>query len=161
MRSELAPLVPQRLLRIYGRMDYEPTNSHSYSWYIQNDQLAVCSHLTQTLADAAEDRAHQRIFVSHQISAPRDISQAMRNQFNSPTKGGTETTNDELDVQVQIEQAVMVDYDPVYGRESYRKPRVIWDKKQGATKGDKLSPTEQNQWELASAKSIAEATDAV
>jgi len=107
--------------------------------------------------EVAEERSHQRIFVTHQIAAPRDISHAMRNQFNSPVKDGIETPNDGLDVQVQIEQAVMVDYDPVYGRENYRKPRVMWDKKRCATEGEK-PPTEQNQWELESVKSVTDNT---
>lgn len=136
-------------------MDYEPTNPHPHSRYIQNNQLAA-RYLIPTLAEAAEG-AHQRIFVTHQISAPRDISNAMRNQF---TKDGTETTNDDLDVQVQIEQAVMVDYDPVYGQEDYRKPRVIWDKKKGGTKGEKPSG-EQNQWELSSVKGVTKTPDSV
>ena len=158
MRSEPAP-APQRLVRIYGSMDYEPTNSYSHSRYVQNDQLTA-RHLIPTPADASEERTHRGIFVSHQISAPRDISHAMRNQFNASTKEGTDTTNDGLDVQVQIEQAVMVDYDPVYGREDYRKQRAIWDKKQAATNGDK-PPTEQDQWELASVRSAAKSTDTV
>lgn len=140
-------------------MDYEPTDSHSHSRYVQRNQLAA-RRLILFFADAADERAHQRIFVTHQISAPRDISHAMRNQFNASTKEGTETTNDGLDVQVQIEQAVMVDYDPVYGQDDYRKPRVVWDKKHGASKGDKPA-TEQNQWELASVKSVARTTDSV
>ena len=156
MRFDPTPS-PQRRLRLYDRMDYESTKSHSYPWYAQDDQVTA-RYLIPPLADAAEDHTHQRIFVTHQISTPRDISHAMRNQFHASTKEGTETTNDGLDVQVQIEQAVMVDYNPVYGREDYRKPRVIWDKKQGDTKGDN-SPTEQNQWELTSVKSVAKTTD--
>lgn len=109
--------------------------------------------------EAAEERTHQRIFVTHQISAPRDISNAMRNQFNGSTKDGAEPTNEDLDVQVQIEQAVMVDYDP-YGREDYRKPRVIWDRKPSATKGERPSG-EQGQWELSSVKSVAKTSDTV
>jgi hypothetical protein len=86
----------------------------------------------------------------------------MRNQFNGSTKDGAETTTSgELDVQVQIEQAVMVDYDPVYDRENYRKPRVIWDRKQGTTQGERRPSGEQNQWELASVKSVAETSDTV
>lgn len=112
------------------------------------------------LVEAAEEHARQRIFVTHQIPAPRDITSAMRNQFNGSAKDETETGNGDLDVQVQIEQAVMVDYNPIYGREDYRKPRVIWDRKQGATKGEKPSE-EQNQWELASVKDVARATDTV
>jgi len=105
--------------------------------------------------EAAEERAHGRVIVTHQISAPRDITHAMRTQFNGD-KDGTETTTGEMDVQVQIEQAVMVDYD--YSREDYRKPRVIWDRKQSATKADSERSVEQNQWELSSVKSVSKTT---
>lgn len=112
--------------------------------------------------EAAEEGAHQRIFVTHQIPTPRDITSAMRNQFNGSAKDETETGNGDLDVQVQIEQAVMVDYNPVYGRGDYRKPRVVWDRKQGATEGERASgERERNQWELASVKGAAKTTDAV
>jgi len=90
----------------------------------------------------------------------------MRTQFNG-VKDGTETTTGELDVQVQIEQAVMVDYSSSYGQENYRKPRTIWDQKQNATnqdanKGDgERLPGEQNQWELSSVKSVTKSTDTV
>jgi len=111
--------------------------------------------------EAAEARAHGRIIVTHQLSAPRDVTQAMRSQFNS-VKEGTETTTGELDVQVQIEQAVMVDYNPIYGRENYRKPRVLWDRKQSTANGDgERESGEQNQWELASVKSTTKTTDTV
>ncbi|KAF9652352.1 hypothetical protein BDM02DRAFT_3109361 [Thelephora ganbajun] len=111
---------------------------------------------------ASEERTHQRIIVTHQLSTPRDITHAMRTQLNGSMKDEVETTTNELDVQVQIEQAVMVDYDPVYAREDYRKPRVIWDRKQGVTKGDGEMPSgERNQWELSSVKSVTKAADAV
>lgn len=112
--------------------------------------------------EAAEEPAHPRIFVTHQIPGPRDIASAMRNQFNGSAKDETETANGDLDVQVQIEQAVMVDYNPIYGREDYRKPRVIWDRKQaqGATEGERTSG-ERNEWELASVKDTAKTADAV
>jgi hypothetical protein len=86
----------------------------------------------------------------------------MRTQF-SGGKGGSEsqTENGNLDVQVQIEQAVMVDYDPiVYGRENYRKPRTIWDQKQSTVDGESSS-LEQNRWELSSVKGATRAADAV
>jgi len=111
--------------------------------------------------EAAEERARQRIVVTHQLSAPRDITHAMRTQFTGG-KDGTESNSGELDVQVQIEQAVMVDYNPAYARENYRKPRVIWDRKKSTTKGedDRLSG-EQNQWELSSVQSVIKTTDTV
>ena len=84
----------------------------------------------------------------------------MRSQFNGGKDGVETTATGELDVQVQIEQAVMVDYD--YGREDYRTPRVVWDRKQCATKGDgERSFGEQNQWELSSVKSVSKTTDTV
>ncbi len=40
-------------------------------------------------------------------------------------EGGDDT---ELDVQVQVQQSVTVDYDPrAYERETYRIPRRVWD----------------------------------
>lgn len=110
--------------------------------------------------DAAEERTRRGIFVTHQVSAPRDITNAMRNQFNNSTKDGTEPAEGELDVQVQIEQAVMVDYNSIYGREDYRKPRMIWDRKQGVAGGERSSE-EQNQWELSSVKPVTKTTDTV
>jgi len=110
--------------------------------------------------EAAEDRSRGRIVVTHQISGPRDITHAMRSQFNGGKDAVETTATGDLDVQVQIEQAVMVDYD--YRREDYQKPRVIWDPKQTNTKGDGESSTgEQNQWELSSVKSVSKATDRV
>lgn len=76
-------------------------------------------------ADAAEERAHQGVFVSHQITAPRDGSLVVRNRFGSSMKDGTETTIGGLGVQVEIEQTASVDYSPVYGREDCRKPWVV------------------------------------
>lgn len=144
-------------------MDHEPTNSHSYSWYAEDNQLTI-DYLTPTLADAAEERARQRIIVTHQLSAPRDITHAMRSQFNG-AKDGDDTNTSDLGVQVQIEQAVMVDYDPVaYGRENYRRPRVIWDQKQSTANGDadvERTFSEQNRWELSSVKSVAKTSDTV
>ena len=159
MRSDPV-ITPQCLVWVYGRMDYEPTNSHPYSRYVQDDLLTV-DHLTPP-TDAAEERAHQRVIVSHQLAAPRDITHAMRTQFNGG-KDGAETSTGDLGVQVQIEQAVMVDYDPVvYGRENYRRPRVIWDRKQSAANGDvEASSVEQAQWELSSVRSVAKAADTV
>jgi hypothetical protein len=159
MQSERAH-VPQRLVRIYGRVDYEPTNPHSYPRYVQNDQLTACLYFISTLADTAEEHAHRGVFVTHQMSAPHDSSHALRNQFNSSTKDGVETTNDVLDVQVQIEQTSAVDYNPGYGREGYRKTWAIWDKKEGATKGEQFG-TEQSKWEADSVTSVAKTTNTV
>jgi len=161
LRTRSNPVsTPQRLVWIYGRMDYEPTNSHSYSQYVQDGRPTV-DYLTPS-ADAAEERARQRVIVSHQLSAPRDITHAMRTQFGGG-KDGAETSTGDLGVQVQIEQAVMVDYDPVVcGRENYRKPRVIWDRKRSTANGDgERSSAELSRWELSSVRSVAKTTDTV
>jgi len=129
-----------------------PSSGASFGYmvvWIMSQRIIIHIH------EAAEEHAHQRIIVTHQLSAPRDITHAMRSQFND-VKDGTETTAGDLDVQVQIEQAVMVDYDPVYNRERYRKPRVIWDR--GQSNG---VSREQNQWELSSVKSLTKTTDTV
>lgn len=86
----------------------------------------------------------------------------MRTQFNGG-KDEVDTSTGDLGVQVQIEQAIMVDYDPVvYGRENYRRPRVIWDRKRSAANGDvEGSSVEQTQWELSSVRSVVKTTDTV
>lgn len=86
----------------------------------------------------------------------------MRTQF-SGGKDGDETNASDIGVQVQIEQAVMVDYDPIaYGRENYRRPRVIWDQTQSTANGDaERSFGEQSRWELSSMKSTAKTRDSV
>ena len=53
-----------------------------------------------------------------------------------------------LDVQVQIEQAVMVDYGP----KVHRKPRAPWERKQSGIAGSgDTSFADQGQWELTNA----------
>lgn len=90
------------------------------------------------------------------MSAPRDITRAMRSQFNTGKDGLDTGTTGDLDVQIQIEQAVMVDYD--CSRDDCRKPRVpVWDRKQDPTttkeEDERPSSGEQTQWELLSVKS--------
>ena len=119
---------------------------------------STASHLILTLADIAEGRAHRGVFVSHQISAPRDGSHEMR--FNTSTRDGTETTTDVLDVQVQIEQTSAVDYNPSCGREDHRKTWASWDKNKVATDGEEF-PTVQDKWEFESVKSVAQTTNTV
>ena len=88
----------------------------------------------------------------------------MRSQFNTGKDGLDTRTTGDLDVQVQIEQAVMVDYD--YSPEDFRKPRPApaWDRKQDtATKEDDGRPSsgEQTQWELSSVKSSSRIVEGV
>ena len=47
------------------------------------------------------------------MSAPRETTSAMRNKSNSSMKDGIQSGNSELDVEVQIEQVITVDYSPV------------------------------------------------
>jgi len=83
----------------------------------------------------------------------------MRSQFNGGKDGVETTATGELDVQVQIEQAVMVDYDYARG---CRGPRAVWDRKQSGAKEDgERSFGEQNQWELSSVKSISKTAGTV
>lgn len=109
--------------------------------WIMSQQILIHIH------EAAEEHNRRRIFVSHQASAPRDVSYAMRNQFSSSTKEGTQTINEPIDVQVQIEQAVTVDYDPVYSREEHQ--------------GEKPATDPNQQWELSSVTSGAQSTHLV
>jgi hypothetical protein len=149
--SEFAPAT-QRLFRIYDRIDYESTNPHSHSRYTKNTE-PIAWYLILTLADAVGERTPQRVFVSHQTSASRNGSHAVQNRYNDNDSIGTQSTNDELSVQVQIEQTSSVDYSLVYGQEDRRKPREVLDGKQGPVMG--------YQWELASAKSPTEGTNTV
>ena len=84
----------------------------------------------------------------------------MRTQF-AGGKDSSETAA-ELDVQVQIEQAIMVDYGPAFAREDYRKPRVMWDRRESTTRGDAdVLSGDQNQWELSSVQSMIKTRDPV
>ena len=130
-------------------MDYESTNSDKHPRYVQeNPQAALFT--SQTRADAVGGRADQRVFVNHQLSAPRDGSQAMRSQTGRHTKDGADTTTGGPDLQVQIKQTTPVDCDLGYGREKH--PR-LWDRKQGAVGGEGPS-TEHIQLELVNARSV-------
>ena len=85
---------------------------HIHGRSVQNNQPRAC-YLTPTPADTTEGRARRGVFVTHQNSAPRGDSYHMRNKLSSSTEDESETTNSGLNVQVQIEQAVMVDNYPV------------------------------------------------
>lgn len=54
------------------------------------------------------------------------------NHREGSTENGERSSGMELDVQVQVERSVTVDYNPgVYERESYRIPRRVWDSTPG------------------------------
>ncbi|KAI0944923.1 hypothetical protein AcW1_001740 [Taiwanofungus camphoratus] len=98
------------------------------------------------LRDAAEN--HNRTSATHVISRPlqsaRDISHAMRSQFETkdwldeelgitPSDRSLSDLEhgftDVLDVQVQIEESVTVEYvQDLYERESYRTPQAMWNR---------------------------------
>lgn len=106
-------------------------------------------------ADAAAE--HQtKVIVSHKLQNGRDVSRAMRSQFHSGsqhkerlddeyglkntsytphhphdmTTNGHVLTEVDLDIQVQVEQTVEVDYYPGYEPQSHRVPRHMQDKGQ-------------------------------
>lgn len=76
-----------------------------------------------------------RGFLSLVKSPPVVTPRMPRNQYDSFTKHGTGAVNDGLDIQVRIKQAVMADYDPVYGQDDHGNPRVVWNKSPSAFKG--------------------------
>lgn len=87
----------------------------------------------RSIVEAAEARAQQgHIFGPSGNVVTRDAG----------NKGPGKKGRMNIDVQVQIERAVMIDYEP----KVYRKPSVRWDRKQpDFADGD--SP-ERGQWEL-------------
>jgi hypothetical protein len=67
--------------------------------------------------------------MGHELSTARDVADAMRSQFTSNKGEDSRNISSDLDVQVQIERAVRVEYDASYSyrNESYSKPKLIWD----------------------------------
>ena len=64
-----------------------------------------------------------------------------------PGKGHDENGGPNLDVQVQIERDVMVDYD----QKTRRTPRILsWDRKRSEVKNEDTIFVDQGQWELSS-----------
>lgn len=65
--------------------------------------------------------------VTQELSTAKDVVDAMRSQFAVPDEGdsGRSVSDQELDVQIQIERAVTVEYIPYgYQRDRYRTPKV-------------------------------------
>ena len=93
--------------------------------------------LLRTLSEAAEIRAQRQfIFGNTGRVVARGVG---TNVFRG------ENGDINLDVQVQIEEAVMVDYHP----KAHRIPKAFWDRKQsGIPKGD---PANQSPWGLSPA----------
>lgn len=95
--------------------------------------------------DAAAEHHVKNVVVSHKLNSGRDVSRAMRGQFNGSThkdrlddeydlKGRSITANGdnqsehvltdvELDIQVQVEQTVTVDY--LHDHEPYDGPKRV------------------------------------
>jgi len=80
------------------------------------------------IREAATERRRGIVVFSHELSTARDAANVMRLPFGSK-EGGELCRDTDLDVQVQIEKAVTVEYESAYEyrRESYRRPKVIWD----------------------------------
>lgn len=78
---------------------------------------------------AVADRFRQPVMMAHELSTARDVADAMRSQFTSNKGEDSRNISSDLDVQVQIERAVRVEYDASYSyrNESYSKPKLIWD----------------------------------
>jgi len=78
--------------------------------------------------EASAKRSQAQVMVTHELSTAKDVVDAMRAQF-----GPKEPNRSlELDVQVQIERAVTVEYDHSYVDHRYRRelhspPRLIWN----------------------------------
>lgn len=92
--------------------------------WIMSQNLLI--HIRQ----AATDRSRHAVVLAHELTTAKDVADMMRHPFSSKS-GGTTTMSgsQDLDIQVQIERAVIVEYDPTYSyrRETYRTPKVIWD----------------------------------
>lgn len=146
----------QCLDRIYAHLDYEPKDTDTPPRSVpEGHESPSATNLPQT-PDAAAD-AHTQYStqtITRQLTSAREIVHAMRSQFDATQKDALHeeyalgpsalqshhytqhgsTENDEigidtdLDVKVQVEQSVTVDYNPrAYERETYRIPRRVWD----------------------------------
>jgi len=79
------------------------------------------------MRDAVAQRSRQKYMVTQELSTAKDVVDAMRSQFAVPDEGdsGRSVSDQELDVQIQIERAVTVEYIPYgYQRDRYRTPKV-------------------------------------
>lgn len=100
-------------------------------------------------AEAAEIRA-QRWYVFGPPGRGANIVQTI-----GPRKEHDENGGLNLDVQVQIEQAVMVDYHP----KTHRAPRALdLDRKRSEIEDGETSSVDQGQWELSN---VAKTRDVV
>ena len=127
-------IVSQRILiRIHGN-------------YVQDHELLVNDSSSNPGLTETAGKYIRRTFVPRHISAPRDITNVMQDQLNSSAKDETGT---ELDVQVQIEQAVVVDYNPII-LETTAENRGLPGNENGVLpKGPRDHLGERNRWEFA------------
>lgn len=134
LASDLWPLISQPSGPSFGYMVVW-IMSQSILIHVYGERFArVGPRLTlmgiplRTPAEAAEARARREFILG-------PIGRGMAHNVR---------TNKDLDVQVQIEQAVMVDYDT----RTHRKPRVLWERRQNEIAGGDISSGDQGQWEL-------------
>ncbi|THH30203.1 hypothetical protein EUX98_g3978 [Antrodiella citrinella] len=134
-------------LILYRASDVETQSSgaslgYTVTW-IMSQKILI--HLRDAAEDAHTYSAHA---VTRELTSARDITRAMRSlghfekpkprprdrlddeydlgsPSNSPADGFSEQTENELDVKVQVEHSVKVDYDPhAYDRETYLKQKT-------------------------------------
>lgn len=133
-------------------MDHEPKDSHSPAWYAYLPRQSRATQLTDLVVlatDAAQEvHTYSAHAVTRELTSARDITRAMRSlghfekpkprprdrlddeydlgsPSNFPPDGFSEQTENELDVKVQVEHSVKVDYDPhAYDRETYLKQKT-------------------------------------
>jgi hypothetical protein len=97
----------------------------------------------RTPAEAAETRAH------HMATFGATGRGTMYNVRTG--KSGSEDRSRSLDVQVQIEQAVMVDYD----QKPYQEPRGTLNRERSDITNGETSSADQGEWELSSVANTA------
>lgn len=130
--SELMSSILKRIRRLCRHVDYVAANLDSSSRYA-TWSLGISTSGSRPLLDAAAEHQVKNVVVSHKLNSGRDISRAMRSQFNNSSHkdrlddeydlkgrsmtghGANDTTEHvltdvELDIQVQVEQTVTVDY---------------------------------------------------
>src|ERR1700753_3711584 len=91
-----------------------------------------------TLAEAAEVRTQRRAIFG---PTGRSVARNIRSRSNKICDGDGGVG---IDVQVQVERAIRVDYDP----KTHRKSRIVWDRRRSDINNGKAPLTSPDRWEL-------------